>query len=230
MFKYFPFLYNNFIANHFPKNSNKLKSIHWPDCDFRRRFEDNITRDMNSFFRRLGSELLKYQLTSVLFIVCAVNRTKLLKELSCTLHKMAVYTNEVFSVWEKLALCQDRCSSVQFPARGTFVRWLRNTPFTAHLLHTPAPNTLFLYAPDNILTATHLPYWLPFSQIKLLITHESFSHSPLFPQETAGFLELRSQKYSAEKFCFYIFIVFFFFCRIVLFLQLLHPVLLAIIQ
>jgi len=109
---------------------------------------------MNYSFLRLGSELLKYQLSSVLFTVSALNRTMLLQELSCALHKMAVHTNEVFSVREKLALCQDRCSSVQFPARGTFVRPLRNTAFAAHLLHTPTPNTLLLYAPDNILTAT----------------------------------------------------------------------------
>ena len=176
----------------------------------RLRVKDNITRDLNSFFWRLSSELLKYQLASILFTVCSVHRTKLLKELSLTLHKMAVHTNEVFSVWEKLALCQDQCSSVQFPARSKIVRWLRNAPFTAHLLHTPTPNTLFLYAPDKILTATYRPYWLPFSQIKLLITHESFSHSPLFPKETPGFLELRSQKYSAKKVRLYIFIVFYF--------------------
>jgi hypothetical protein len=84
-------------------------------------------------------------------------------------------------------------------------------PFAAHLLHTPTPNKLFfLYAPDNSLTATHLSYWLPFSQIKLLITHGSFSHSPLFPKETPGFLELRSQKYSAKKIRLHIFIFFFF--------------------
>jgi hypothetical protein len=151
-----------------------------------------------------------------------VRRTKLLKELSFTLHKMTVYTNEVFSVWEKLALCQDQCSA-QFPARSTFVRWLRNAPFTAHLLHTPAPNTLFLYAPDNILTATHRSYWLPFSQIKLLITHESFSHSPLFPKETPGFLELRSQKYSTKKVRLYILIVFVFLFAELLFFVVVTP-------
>jgi hypothetical protein len=103
--------------------------------------------------------------------------------------------------WES-SIVLDQCSSVQFPARSAFVRWQRNNPFTAYLLHTPTPNTLFLYAPDNILTATHLPYRLPFSQIKLLITRESFSHSPLFPKETRGFLELRSQKYAAKKIAF----------------------------
>jgi hypothetical protein len=104
--------------------------------------------------------------------------------------------------WET-SIVLDQCSSVQFPAHSTFIRWLRNNSFTAHLLHTPTPNTLFLYAPDNILTASpYVPYRLPFSQIKLLITHESFSHSPLFPKETPGFLELRSQKYPAEKIVF----------------------------
>jgi hypothetical protein len=111
LFNYFLFLDNIFIENHFPKNSNKLTSTYWLDCDFRR-FKDNITRDLNSFFWRLGSELLQYQLASVLFTVCAEHRAKLLKEISCTLHKMAVHTNEIFSVWEKLALCQDQCSSV----------------------------------------------------------------------------------------------------------------------
>lgn len=115
---------------------------------------------------------------------------------------------EVFSVWEKLALFQDQCSSVQFPARSTFVPWLRNTPFTAHLLHTPTPNTLFPYEPDNNLNATHLSYWLPFSQIKLLIAYESPSHSALFPTGTADFLELRSQKYSVKKTRFLLFLSF----------------------
>jgi len=52
-------------------------------------FKDSITRDLNSFFWRQFSELLKHQLASVLFTVCFVHRTKLLKELIFTLHKMA---------------------------------------------------------------------------------------------------------------------------------------------